>query len=175
MVCLLVEKRALQVEARWSRTLHRSHPAPQRHRYSAHGAHVEQHDTRHSRTPGPHGGQERLLGTRHRPRLDCHRSQSGEQTRRPGYQEERPHPRGVPQICLGVERGARRHHPQAAAEAGCLVRLGPHRLHHGRGSLQERAEGICRPLQQGAHLPRRAHGQLGPQGTHRPLRRRGYL
>lgn len=55
MVCLLVEKRSFQIEARRSRTLYRCHSATQCHRDSAHGAHAEQYDTRHSGTPGSHG------------------------------------------------------------------------------------------------------------------------
>ena len=33
--------------------------------------------------------------------------------------------------CLGLDSRARRHHPAAAAQTWCFVRLEPHRLHYG--------------------------------------------
>ena len=43
-----------------------------------------------------------------------------------------------------------------------LVRLVAQRVHHVRESLGGRAQGLCRPLQRRADLPRQAAGQLGP-------------
>ena len=48
--------------------------------------------------------------------------------------------------CVGMDRRARRHHPQAVAPSGCQLRLGPHRFHDGREALPERHQGLCRPL-----------------------------
>ena len=40
---------------------------------------------------------------------------------------------------------------------------------------EKRSEGVRRPLQEGTHLPRTAHGELGSEGTDRAFYRRGYL
>ena len=68
-----------------------------------------------------------------------------------------------------------RHHLAAAAQAGRLVRLEPHRLHHGRDTQRERAPRLRRPLRQGPYLPWPAHGELGPQGSDCTQQRGGYL
>ena len=42
-------------------------------------------------------------------------------------------------------------------------------------AFRECYQGLRRPLQQRLHLSWPAHGELGPQGPHRPLNRGGYL
>ena len=53
-------------------------------------------------------------------------------SRSEGIEKAVAHARGVPRICVGVEGEARRHHPEAVAQAGGFVRLGPHAVHDGR-------------------------------------------
>ena len=175
MVSVLAGQQALQFKTRWTRALHHRYSATQRDGCAAHGSHAEQHHSGHSCAPCTHGGQERLLGARHRPCLDSHRGQGGEEAGRAGHQEARPDARRVSEARLGLDPRARRHHPEAAAPPGCLLRLGPHGLHDGREALGERHQGVCRPLQQGTHLSRPAHGELGPEGTDSPLDRGGDL
>ena len=171
MVPILDGPQTVCLQTRRPHALHRGHSAPQRDRRAAHGAHAERNHSRHTGAPCPHGGQERLLGARHRPRLHRHGGQGGEPLGRAGREEERPDARRIPQARLELDRGARRHHSAAVAPRRCLVRLGPHGFHHGRGAFEERHPRLCRPLPQRTHLPRRAHGQLGPQGADRTLRR----
>ena len=65
---------------------------------------------------------------------------------RKGHRKGVAHARGVPPLRLGVEREIRRRDPQAAAQAGRLVRLGPHVLHDGRSPHGERPARLLRPL-----------------------------
>ena len=60
-----------------------------------------------------------------------------------------------------------------AQETRLLLRLGAGALHHGRGPVQGRAQGVRAALQRRAHLPRQIHHQLVPALPHRAVGRRG--
>ena len=88
-------------------------------------------------------GKERLLGAGHGPRVDRHRGQGRGDAPRKGHREVVAHARGVPPLRLGVEGEVRRRDPQAAAQAGRLVRLGAHLLHDGRHPHRKRLRVFC--------------------------------
>ncbi len=173
MVRLLDRPPAIPLGARCPRTLYDCHPPAQRHGHAPHGPHAQQHTAGCAGSPRAHVWQERLLGTGHGPRVDCHRSQGRSHAPRAGDREIVAHARGIPQARLGVEREVRRCHPQAAAQVRRLVRLGTHLLHDGRRPHRERPAGLLRPLRKRQDLPRRTHGQLGPLGQDGPFGRRG--
>ena len=52
----------------------------------------------------------------------------------------------IPGAGVGLEGEIRQPHRPAADEAGCLLRLGPPALHHGRGLLQGRPGDLLQPL-----------------------------
>ena len=56
---------------------------------------------------------------------------------------------------------------------GCELRLGPHLLHPGRGTLAGGARGVRPALREGADLPRQLHHQLVPALPDGALRRGG--
>ena len=173
VVRVLDRQQTFPFGARRPRTLHHSHTAAKRDRYAPHGPHAQQHASGCVDAPRPPEGQERLLGSGYRPRLDRNRGEGCGQTQGRGYRQGEPHARGVPAPRVGVEGEARRHHPQAAAQAGSLVRLGPYMLHDGRDPHAERHQGLRRPLQQRQDIPRRAYGTLGPRSQDGPLGRGG--
>ena len=78
-------------------------------------------------------------------------------------------PREIPRKGLGVEGRVRRHDPEPAQAARRLMRLVARALHHGRGALEGRAQGLRRALPAGPDLQGQAAGQLGPQAAHRHL------
>ena len=86
----------------------------------------------------------------------------GKQTGPAGNKENRPHKRGIPETCMGMDRRTRRHNPETATQTWRFMRLGPHSFHYGRSKKQECDKGIRRPLQQGTDLPRCTYGELGP-------------
>ena len=71
-----------------------------------------------------------------------------------------------------MEGGIRRPDHQSAEAARRLVRLVARALHHGRGAVPRRAQGVRRSLPRRAHLQGQAPGQLGPEAAHRHLRPR---
>lgn len=83
-----------------------------------------------------------------------------------GIKKKRPYPRRISSSCLGMERGTWRHHPQAVAKAGSIVRLVTNSLYNGRRTLPECHQRICRFIQEGIDIPRCTHGKLGPEGSH---------
>ena len=54
--------------------------------------------------------------------------------------------------------------------AGRLLRLGAGTVHHGRGSVEGGARGLCPPVPRGADLQGRLYRQLVPALPHRPGR-----
>ena len=64
-----------------------------------------------------------------------------------------------------MEGGIGRHHHQPAQAARRLLRLVARALHHGRGAVARRAQGVRRALQRGADLQGQAAGQLGPEAA----------
>ena len=69
-----------------------------------------------------------------------------EELRKGGPHPLRPGPGEVPGARLAVEGAVRRPDCGAAEEAGLLLRLGAGPVYHGRGLLQGRARGVCKPL-----------------------------
>ena len=88
-------------------------------------------------------------------------------------QRDHHRPRRLRREGLGVEGGIRRHHHAPAAPARRLARLAARALHHGRGPLARRAQGLRRSPQAGPDLSRQAAGELGPQAADGDLRSRG--
>ena len=84
-----------------------------------------------------------------------------------------PEPRGVSGQGLGVEGLFGRHHHQPAPSPRRLVRLVARALHHGRGPVARRPEGVRRPLQGRPDLQGQPAGQLGSQDADGDLRPRG--
>ena len=74
-------------------------------------------------------------------------------------------PRGLRREGLGVEGQVRRHDHQPAEAARRLLRLVARALHHGRGAVARRRQGLRAALQGRADLPRQAAGQLGPEAA----------
>ena len=64
----------------------------------------------------------------------------------------RDRPREIPREGLGMEGRVRRHHHQPAQAARRLVRLVARALHHGRGAVAGRAQGLRRALPEGPDL-----------------------
>ena len=79
----------------------------------------------------------------------------------------------VPGAGVGVEGGVRRHHHPAAQAARRVMRLVARALHHGRGPVARRAQGVRHALQRRPDLQGQAAGQLGPEAADRDLRPRG--
>ena len=71
-----------------------------------------------------------------------------------------------------VEGGVRRHHRRPAQAARLLLRLVAAALHHGRGPVARRAQGVRRSLSRRADLQGQAPRQLGPGAPDRHLRPR---
>ena len=71
---------------------------------------------------------------------------------------------------LGMEGGIGRRHLAAAAAAGRVLRLVARALHHGRGPVARRAQGLRAALQGRADLQGQAPGELGPEAADRHLR-----
>lgn len=136
MVCLLDGARAVPFRAGRARALYHRYPAAQCDRRAAHGPHAEQYNTGYIGAPRTNVRQERLLGAGHRPRRHQYGGQGRGQTGRGRHKETGPEPRGIPEACVGLDAQIRRHHPEAAAHPGRLVRLGTHRVHHGREAVQ---------------------------------------
>ena len=132
-----IEKRVVSLGTRSARTLHDRNSAPQRNGHAPHGSHAQQHAAGRAGAPRPHVGQERLLGAGHGPRVDRHRGQGRGDAARKGHRKIVALARKVPRIRLGMEGEVRRHDPQAAAQAGRLVRLGADLLHDGLGRAPE--------------------------------------
>ncbi len=61
---------------------------------------------------------------------------------------------------------------QSAEAARRVLRLVARALHHGRGALARRAQGVRRSLSRRVDLQGQASGQLGPEAAHRHLRSR---
>ena len=175
MVRLLDRKTLVSLETRSARTLYDRNSAPQRNGHAPHGSHAQQHAAGRAGAPRPHVGQERLLGAGHGPRVDRHRGQGRGDAARKGHRKIVALARKVPRIRLGMEGEVRRHDPQAAAQAGRLVRLGADLLHDGRAAHRERHQSLLRPVRKGQDLPRRTHGELGPRGENGAFGRRGGL
>ena len=175
MVRLLDRPGDFPLGTRPAGTLHDRHSAPQRDGHAPHGAHAQQHAAGRTRPPCADVREERLLGAGHGPRVDRHGGQGGGDAPRAGHRKGVAHARGIPPLRLGMEGEIRRRDPQAVAQAGRLVRLGPHLLHDGRGPHGERPARLLRPLRERQDLPRRADGQLGPRGADGPVGRGGRL
>ena len=175
MVSVLVGPQALQQPARRARALHGGHPAAQRDGCAPHGPHAQQYVAGRADPPRPHAGKKCLLGAGYGPRLDRYRGEGGGQAQGARHREVVAHAREVPRIRVGVEGAVRRRDSAATAQVGGFVRLGPHLFHDGRHPHRGGHQGLLRPLPQGAHLPRRAHGQLGSRGQDRAVGRRGGL
>ena len=175
MVRLLGAARTVPLRTRCARTLYGRHSAAQRDGDAPHGPYAQQYVAGRADPPCPHVGQKRLLGAGHGPRVDRHRSQGGSDAARKGHRKVVAHARGVPPPRLGMEGEIRRRDSQTAAQAGRLVRLGPHVLHDGRSPHGERSARLLRPLRERQDLPRRKDGQLGPRGADGPLGRGGGL
>ncbi|MGY3649426.1 hypothetical protein ACVWW2_004717 [Bradyrhizobium sp. LM4.3] len=71
-----------------------------------------------------------------------------------------------------VEGRERRHHHQPAQAARRLLRLVARTLHHGRGPVQGRGQGVRRSAPRWPDLQGQAAGELGHQAAHRDLRSR---
>ncbi len=152
--------------------LHR-HSAAERHRLAAYGPCAQQYPAGHPVPLRAHARQGRAVAARHRP---CrHRHPDGGRAPvdgAPGARPPRHGPREVPRAGLGVEGRIGRHHHQPAQAARRLLRLVARALHHGRGPVAGRAQGVRRALPRRADLQGQAAGQLGPEAAHRDLRPR---
>ena len=149
------------------------HPAAQRHRRSAHGPRPEQHPAGHPLPlPPPVRGQ-RAVDARHRPRRDRHPERGRAQAGPGRHGPARPRPRALHRRGLEVARGLRQRDHQPAQAARGLLRLGARALHHGRGPLARRAQGLRGALPRWADLPGRLHHQLVPPLPHGAGRSRG--
>ncbi len=153
--------------------LHRD-PATQRDGIAAYGARAQQHAAGHPVPFRAHARPRRALAARHRPRR--HRDPARGRAADDGAAGARPahdRPREVPGEGVGVEGRERRHHHQSAQAARGLLRLGPRALHHGRGAVEGRDQGLRRSLRGRADLQGQAPRQLGPGVPERHLRPRG--
>ncbi len=72
-----------------------------------------------------------------------------------------------------MEGRERRRDHAAAPPLGLLDGLGERTVHDGRGLFEGRPQGVRRPAQAGAALPRQAPGELGSGPRHRDQRPRG--
>ena len=153
--------------------LHR-HPAAQRDGLAAHGACAEQHAAGRALPLRAHARQGRALAAGHRSRR--HRDADGGRAPADGAAGAEPARAGAREVRregVGVEGGERLGDPQPVEAPRRLVRLEPRALHHGRGSVEGRAQGVRRSLQRQAHLQGQAARQLGPEVPDRDLRPRG--
>ncbi len=107
-------------------------------------------------------------GTRHAKRRREDPAQDGK------THPARPRPRRVRAAHLGMEGAPRRHHHRTTQAPRLLVRLVARTLHPRRRLRRRRAGRVRGPAPEGLHLPRPAHGQLGPGGVDRPLGRGGH-
>ena len=80
-------------------------------------------------------------------------------------------PREISRTRLAMEGKTRRHHHPAIEKARLLLRLDARTVHDGPGIFALRAEGVRRALQEGPHLSRQTHGELGSCRPHRAFRR----
>ncbi len=156
------------------RALQHHDPAAERDGLAAYGPRPQQHAPGRARPLRAPARQGRAVAARHGPRRHRHPDGSGAPPRRAAA--ARPAqlgPAGIRPPGLGVEGGIRRHHRQPAQAARRLLRLVAGALHHGRGPVEGRPEGLRRPARAGPDLPRQAPGELGPEVPDRDLRPRG--
>ncbi len=155
-------------------SLRHRHPAAQRHRLAPYGARPQQHAAGHPRPLRAHARARRAVAARHRP---CrHRHPDGGRAPidgAPGAEPPRHGARGIHQARLAVEGRVGQHHRRPAEAARLLVRLVAAPLHHGRGPVARRAQGLRRALPRRPHLQGQAPRQLGPRSPDRHLRSRG--
>ena len=153
--------------------LHR-HPAAERDGLAAHGARAQQHAAGRAvplRAPARQG---RALAAGHRPRR--HRDADGRRAADDGAAGAGPahhRAREVRREGVGLEGRERLDHHQSAEAPRRLVRLEPRALHHGRGPVEGRREGVRLALRGGPDLQGQAPRQLGPEVPDGDLRPRG--
>ena len=154
--------------------LHR-HPAAQRHRLAAHGPRADQHHRGHPHPLAPHAGRKTLWLPGHRPRRHRHPDGGRARAREDRRQDPpRPRPRDSSSSASGSGSASTATASSSSSRVlGCSLDWSARALHHGRGALARRARGLRAPARGGAHLPRRAAGQLVPALPHRALRSRG--
>ena len=117
--------------------------------------------------PPPVRGQ-RAVDARHRPRRDRHPERGRAQAGPGRHGPARPRPRALHRRGVDVARGLRQRDHQPAQAARRLLRLGARALHHGRGPLARRAQGLRGALPRGADLPRATTSSTGaPAATRR--------
>ena len=154
-------------------SLRHRHPAAERDRLAAYGSRAQQHAAGRARPLRAHARPRRAVaawdGSRRHRHADGGRAAIDGA---PGAEPPRPRPRGVRRARLAVEGRVRRADHQSAEAARRLLRLVARALHHGRGAVARRAQGVRRSLPRRAHLQGQAPGQLGPEAAHRHLRPR---
>ena len=160
--------------ARESRALRNRHPAAQRDGLAALGACAQQHAAGRALPLRAHARQGRAVAAGHGPRR--HRHADGGRAPADGAPAARPAHAGAREVHregVGVEGRERRRHHQPAQTPRRLLRLEPRALHHGRGAVAGRPQGVRRSLQRGADLQGQAPRQLGPRVPERAQRPRG--
>lgn len=146
MVPLLVRQRFLQIGSRLTQALYGSDPAAQRNGRAPHGAHAQQYYTGRTGASCPHERIQRMLGTRHRPRIHSHRGQGGSQAQSRRHRQGVAHTRRIHETRVGMEREARRHNTRTAQEDGGVVRLVAHQVHYGPRHEPFGDKSVRRPL-----------------------------
>ena len=162
-----------QKESEGKAVFHRD-PAAERDGLAAYGPRAQQHAAGCAGALRADARARRALATGNGPRR--HRDAKPGRAAAPGEAGARPArawPRGVPEARLGLEGAFGRHHRQPAQAAGRVLRLEPRALHHGRGAVARRHQGVRRALPGRPDLQGQAPCQLGPEAANRDLRPRG--
>ena len=131
--------------------LHRHSPA-ECHGTAAYRPCPQQQPAGHSGPLRAHARQGCAVAARHRPCRHRHSTDRRAPIGRTADEPPRFGAREIPGRSVDVEGGIRRRHCRAAAPAGRLGRLEPRALHHGRGALTRRHQGVCRALPPGPDL-----------------------
>ncbi len=152
--------------------LHRP-AAAQRHGCLAHGPRLQRHAAGHPRALAPDARLRHALAGGHRPCRDRHADGRRARACQGRDEPRRARPRGVHRARLGAEGALGGRHPRPAEAPRRVLRLGPHRLHDGRGLPARRDEGVRGPLRRRQDLPRQAPGELGSAVRDRDQRPRG--
>ena len=150
--------------------LRHRHPAAQRDRLAAYGSRAQQHAAGHARPLRAHARPRRAVAAWHG---SCrHRHADGGRAAIDGApgartaatlgRDEFVAPR------LAMEGGVRRPDHQSAEAARRLLRLVARALHHGRGTVPRRAQGVRRSLPRRASSTRTSASSIGTRSCSPP-------
>ncbi len=137
-------------------------PAAQCHRAAAYRPRPQQHAAGHAGALRAHARQGRAVAAGHRPCRHRHPADRRAPAGRAADEPRRPGPREIPGEVWKWKAESGGAIVEQLRRLGAQRRLEPRTLHHGRGAVPRRHQGLCRTLPPGPDLQGQAAGELGP-------------